>query len=69
MIMVIINSFGYAIILPSLRSYFKSDVRMLRRAILIGSAIPHYILWIAVAWLTPCITYYPCSHPTMQRLI
>ena len=33
MIMVIITSFGYAIILPSIRSYFKSDVRMLRRAI------------------------------------
>ncbi len=49
-IMVVITSFGYAIIIPSLRSYYKSDVKMLRRAILIGSLIPlvFYILWIAV---------------------
>ncbi len=49
-IMVVITSFGYAIILPSLRTYYKSDVKMLRRAILIGSLIPlvFYILWIAV---------------------
>lgn len=49
-IMVIVTSFGYAIILPSLRTYYKSDIIMLRRAILIGSIIPliFYILWIAV---------------------
>lgn len=49
-IMVVITSFGYAIIVPSLRSYYKSDVNMLRRAILIGSLIPlvFYILWVAV---------------------
>jgi tyrosine-specific transport protein len=46
-IMVVITSFGFAIIIPSLRSYFKNDARLLRRAILIGSVIPLvcYILW------------------------
>lgn len=44
---VIITSFGFAVIVPSLRSYFNSDLFMLRRVILIGSLIPLfcYILW------------------------
>lgn len=44
---VIMTSFGFAVIVPSLRSYFSNDVFMLRRAILIGSLIPLvcYILW------------------------
>lgn len=44
---VIITSFGFAVIIPSLRSYFSNDLFMLRRAILIGSLIPLfcYILW------------------------
>lgn len=49
-IMVMITSFGYAIIIPTLRSYFKSDIKQLKKVILIGSAVPLiiYILWIAV---------------------
>ncbi|WP_342147282.1 amino acid permease [Rickettsiella endosymbiont of Aleochara curtula] len=44
---VIMTSFGFAVIVPSLRSYFSNDLIMLRRAILIGSLIPLlcYILW------------------------
>ena len=44
---VIMTSFGFAVIVPSLRSYFNNDFFMLRRAILIGSLIPLfcYILW------------------------
>lgn len=44
---VILTSFGFAIIVPSLRSYFNNDLFMLRKAILIGSLIPLccYILW------------------------
>lgn len=44
---VIMTSFGFAVIIPSLRSYFNNDVLMLRRAILMGSCIPLfcYILW------------------------
>jgi len=47
---VVITSFGYAIILPSLRTYFNGDVKMLRRAIFIGSLIPLllYVVWVAM---------------------
>lgn len=40
-------SFGYHIIIPTLKRYFNADVSMLRRAILIGGAIPLviYVLW------------------------
>lgn len=46
-ITVIITSFGFAIIVPSLRSYFANDEKALRTAILIGSLIPLicYIVW------------------------
>lgn len=44
---IIITSFGYAIIVPSLRSYFHSDPIILRRILFIGSLIPLicYLLW------------------------
>jgi tyrosine-specific transport protein len=44
---VMVTSFGFATIIPSLRSYFNDDVNKLRRAILIGSLIPFvcYFLW------------------------
>ncbi|MES2141753.1 MAG: aromatic amino acid transport family protein [Pseudomonadota bacterium] len=46
-ITVVITSFGFAIIVPSLRSYFENDEKNLRKAILIGSLIPLvcYMLW------------------------
>jgi tyrosine-specific transport protein len=46
-ITVAITSFGFSTIIPSLRTYFDSDVKKLRWAILIGSLIPLvcYILW------------------------
>lgn len=49
-ISVMITSFGYAAIVPSLRSYFHSDVKQLRLAVLIGSLIPLiiYIIWVGV---------------------
>lgn len=49
-VMVMVTSFGFATIIPSLRSYFDSDVRKLRLIILIGSLIPlaFYIAWFAV---------------------
>lgn len=48
-IMVMITSFGYAVIIPSLRTYFKSDVKKLRLIVLIGSLFPlvFYIFWVA----------------------
>ena len=49
-LMVLITSFGFASIVPSLRDYFDDDVSTLRRVILFGSLIPLvcYILWDAV---------------------
>ncbi len=49
-IMILITSFGFATIVPSLREYFNDDIKALRRVILLGSFIPLvcYILWNAV---------------------
>lgn len=45
---VIITSFGYSIIVPSLRSYFHGNIEKLKQVIMIGSLIPLicYILWV-----------------------
>lgn len=47
---VAITSFGFSIIVPSLRNYFDEDIKKLRLAILLGSFIPLlcYIAWDAV---------------------
>ena len=49
-LMVLITSFGFASIVPSLREYFHDDVRSLRKVIILGSLIPLscYIIWDAV---------------------
>ncbi|WP_367607060.1 amino acid permease [Legionella sp. W05-934-2] len=49
-IMILITSFGFAIIVPNLRDYFEDDIKKLKQAILIGSLIPLfcYIAWDAV---------------------
>ncbi len=46
-VMVVITSFGFATIIPSLRTYFNSNVKALRLAIGIGSLVPLvcYLLW------------------------
>ena len=46
-IMILISSFGFASIVPSLRDYLQSDVKLLRKAIIYGSLIPLlcYIVW------------------------
>jgi tyrosine-specific transport protein len=46
-IMVMITSFGFATIIPSLRSYFKSHTGKLRAMIILGSFIPLicYLAW------------------------
>lgn len=45
---IVITSFGFSSIIPSLRSYLNNDVRKLRFVILVGSLISLfcYILWI-----------------------
>lgn len=49
-IMILITSFGFAIIVPNLRVYFNDNIPVLRRVIWIGSCIPLlcYIAWDAV---------------------
>lgn len=44
---VVVTSFGFSIIVPSLRTYFHDDVRQLRIAIIMGSFIPLlcYLVW------------------------
>jgi len=49
-LMILVTSFGFASIVPSLREYFHDDIKALRRVILLGSLIPLtcYIIWDAV---------------------
>lgn len=49
-LMVMLTSFGYAIILPSLRHYLNSDKKTLRSVVLVGSLLPllFYAIWIFV---------------------
>jgi len=49
-LMILLASFGFASIVPSLRDYFEDDIPTLRKVILLGSLIPLlcYILWDAV---------------------
>lgn len=46
-ITVMLTSFGFANIIPTLRSYFNDDIKQLRIAILVGSLIPLlcYLIW------------------------
>lgn len=49
-LMVLITSFGFAIIVPNLRDYFNDNVNALKKAVFIGSLIPLfcYLAWDAV---------------------
>lgn len=49
-IMILLTSYGFAIIVPNLREYFNDDLRTLRKLIFIGSLIPLvcYLAWDAV---------------------
>ena len=49
-IMILITSFGFAIIVPNLREYFNDDIKTLKKVVLIGSLIPLfcYLAWDAV---------------------
>lgn len=48
--MVLLVSFGFANIVPSLRAYFNDDIQQLRKVIIVGSFIPLvcYIIWDSV---------------------
>lgn len=49
-IMILITSFGFAVIVPNLRDYFNDNIPLLRKVIFIGSLIPLicYLAWDAV---------------------
>ncbi|MFT4058087.1 MAG: aromatic amino acid transport family protein [Legionella sp.] len=49
-IMILITSFGFAIIVPNLRDYFDDDIKLLKKVIFIGSLIPLfcYLAWDAI---------------------
>lgn len=49
-LMVLVASFGFASIVPSLRDYFNDDITTLRKVIILGSFIPLicYIVWNAI---------------------
>ncbi len=49
-LMILITSFSFASIVPSLREYFHDDIASLRKVIFFGSMVPLscYILWDAV---------------------
>ncbi len=51
---VVVTSFGFSIIVPSLRTYFHDDVKQLRIAIILGSFIPLlcYLAWEGVIFGT-----------------
>lgn len=48
--LVIVTSFGYAIIVPTIRKYLGGDIQLLRKSLLIGSLIPlvAYLIWCSV---------------------
>ena len=61
---IIVTSFGYQIVIPSLRHYLRDDIPQLRRAIVIGSTIPLlvYIIWeIIVVGVIPPLGKYSLS--------
>jgi len=45
-----ITSFGYAVIIPTLRDYLDNDIRKLRFAVITGSLVPFlfYVVWIGI---------------------
>lgn len=49
-LMILITSFGFAIIVPNLRDYFDNDVKTLKKVVFIGSLIPLicYLIWDAI---------------------
>jgi tyrosine-specific transport protein len=51
---VVFTSFGYMIIIPTIREYLKSDIRLLKISLWVGGAIPLliYLVWIFLVFST-----------------
>jgi tyrosine-specific transport protein len=65
--MLIITSFGFAIIVPSLREYFNDDIKQLKKVILCGSFFP---LICYLSWVTAIMGTIPANgnHGLIQLL-
>jgi tyrosine-specific transport protein len=52
LLIIIITSFGFATLIPSLRNYYNSDVRKIKKIILWGTLLPFicYVVWITVVF-------------------
>jgi len=52
LLIIVLTSFGFAVLIPSLRSYYQSDVKKIKRIIFWGTFIPFvcYILWITLVF-------------------
>ncbi len=52
LLIIVITSFGFSTLIPSLRSYYQSDVKKIRKIIFWGTLIPLlcYVLWITVVF-------------------
>lgn len=52
LLIIVLTSFGFAVLVPSLRSYYQSDVKKIKRIIFWGTFIPFacYIAWITLVF-------------------
>lgn len=57
---IVATSYGFHIVIPSLTHYLENDVKQLKKAILIGSAIP---LFVYILWITLSLGIIPLEGP------
>lgn len=57
---ICILAFGYQIIIPSLRRFLNNDVKLLKRAIYIGSSIPFFVYFV---WMMAFMLNMPYDGP------
>ncbi len=52
LLIIVITSFGFAVLIPSLRSYYKSDIKKIKRIIFFGTFIPFvcYVIWVTLVF-------------------
>ncbi len=50
LLIVVVTSFGFATLIPSLRSYYQTDIKKIKKIIFFGTFIPFlcYVLWATV---------------------
>ncbi len=68
---VVLTTFGYHIIIPTLSTYLEHDSRLLKRAIFIGSLIPFliYIFWLfLVMGVVPVFGEYSLSEAAQEGM-